>query len=181
MIAKFDNVSDLMSHYAAVQMRLNGPKPKPFVHQAALPLPPVVPEPEPEPEPEVPIVAPLVRMPVIAIAPHEVRISFEEVLALVCLHAGYHRREIFADRRTTHIVKSRQLLWALARKFCWHMSLPQIGRASGGKDHTTILHGCKKGVQDPSYPQLAQALEDLYEEKKKMAAESMALVEKEGV
>lgn len=179
MIAEFDNVSDLMSHYAAVQMRLNGPKPKPFVHKAALPLPPV--EPEPEPVPEAPIVAPLVRMPVIAIAPHEVRISFEEVLALVCLHAGYHRREIFADRRTAHIVKSRQLLWALARKFCWHMSLPQIGRASGGKDHTTILHGAKKGAFDPSYPQLAQALEDLYEEKKKIAAASVEVMETEGV
>jgi hypothetical protein len=182
MIAKFSTAEDLMAHYASVRARLHGPAPKVIIHPAALPLPPE-PEPEPEPEPIPPPPVPMVRTQVYALQPHEIRISFEEVIVLVCNHTQHHRREIFAPRRTKHICFSRQLLWALARKFCWHMSLPQIGRASGGKDHTTILHGCKKGEKHPDFEKLCQVLEKIYEEKHKHNNELIAQIEmeKEGV
>jgi len=180
MIAKFDSAADLMAHYAALRVRLRGPEPKPFVHASALPV-------EDEPTPVVviapPMPVPLVRMPVFLMAPHEIRISFEDVASLVCAKTKFHRREIFAPRRTHDICFSRQLLWALARRFCWHMSLPQIGRASGGKDHTTILHGCKRGEKHPDFVELCGVLEDLYEEKRRQNAAliEQAEMEKEGV
>jgi len=158
----FDSAADLMAHYDAVRMRLRGPAPKTIVFR-----PPPRVEPEPEPEPVAPpLPNPMIKISTFVATQGEIRISFEEVTALVCKHTDYHRREIFAARRHHHICYSRQLLWALARRFCWHMSLPQIGRVSGNRDHTTILHGCKKGVMHPLFNELCQVLENLYEEKR---------------
>ena len=173
MIAKFATADDLMAHYATVRARLHGPAPRVFVHPSALPPPP----PEPEPEPE--IVVPLMRMPVVIPLPHEVRIQFDEVVGLVCDHRGYHRREVFAERRVKHLCATRQIIWALARKFCWHMSLPQIGRSSGKKDHTTVLHGIKKGEIHPDFAKLCEVLERLYEEKQQVLGRALAQSEAE--
>jgi hypothetical protein len=180
MIAKFDTAADLMTHYASVRERLRGPTPKVVVHIAARSEPyEPAPELEPKPEPPRPFVPlPLVKMPQSVMSPNEIRIGFEEIAGLVCQKTGYHRREIFAPRRTHDICYSRQLLWALARRFCWHMSLPQIGKVSGKRDHTTILHGCKKGVKHPYYNELCQVLEELYEEKVRA---NEALMEQAGV
>ena len=157
MIAKFSNADDLMAHYATLRARLHGPAPKPFVFVPVDPPPP--PEPDPDPIPRV------VMMPPAAVKPESIRINFEEVVGLVCQHLGYERREIFAARRVHKLCFDRQLLWALASTHCPHMSLPQIGRASGGRDHTTVLHGRKKGVRHPEYEMLNRTLYTLYNEK----------------
>lgn len=184
MIAKFSSAADLMAHYAALKDRLRGPEPKPFVHAAALPKPGLVAKTVPEPVvvPAPPLL-PIIKMSTFVALPHEIRISFEEITIIVCAHTKFHRREIFAPRRTHDICYARQLLWALARKYCWHMSLPQIGRASGGKDHTTILHGCKKGEKHPLFNELCEVFENLYEEKRRANNEliAQAEMEKEGV
>lgn len=186
MIAKFATAEELMAHYAVVRARLRAPSTGPIVNMKAM-FPQKkkekVVEVKKEPVPEPKSATPMVRMPSVAINPNDVRITFEEVTALVCLRTGYHRREIFAPRRKQDLCFSRQLAWALARKFCNHMSLPQIGRASGGRDHTTILHGCKKGVNHPAYQILNDELEEMYNQK---FAANLALIEqaelkKEGV
>jgi chromosomal replication initiator protein len=51
--------------------------------------------------------------------------------------------ELRAKRRTKNIVLPRQVAMYLSRKLT-NMSLPEIGNAFGGKDHTTVLHSCKK-------------------------------------
>ena len=163
MIAKFSTAEDLMAHYATVRARLHGPALKVTV---MLPLP----EPEPEPvEPAIPE-APIAIMTVEPVHPDSIRVNFDEVVALVCKHLGYERRGIFADRRMHKLCFDRQLLWALAYRHCPHLSLPQIGRASGGKDHTTVLHGRRKGVNHPDYETLSQTLQNLYEEKMRVNA-----------
>jgi hypothetical protein len=159
MIAKFSTAEDLMAHYATVRARLHGAPPKVVIHPAALP-----PLPEPEPEPPQAI-APVFVPPPIVVQPHEIRINFEDVVALICSHLGYQRRELFANRRFHKLCFDRQLMWALAHRHCLHMSLPQIGRASGGKDHTTVLHGRKRGLTHPDYELLSRALTNLFEEK----------------
>lgn len=165
MIAKFTTADDLMAHYATVRTRLHGPAPKVVVHVAA--LPPLPPKPELEPEP---IEPPLPELPkffvhVSPVNPESIRISFDEVVELVCNELGYTRSGIFANRRIHKLCFDRQMLWALAYKHCLHLSLPQIGRASGGRDHTTVLHGRKQGVKHPEFDRLDQTLKRLLEEK----------------
>jgi chromosomal replication initiator protein len=48
-----------------------------------------------------------------------------------------------AKRRTRSIARPRQVAMALAKELTNH-SLPEIGDAFGGRDHTTVMHGCKK-------------------------------------
>ncbi len=52
-----------------------------------------------------------------------------------------------SKRRTKAIIQPRQIAMYLARNLT-HLSLPEIGKAFGGKDHTTILHAVKKVEKD---------------------------------
>ena len=51
--------------------------------------------------------------------------------------------DLLGPRRTRDIAVARQVVMYLARDLT-DMSLPQIGQALGGRDHTTIMHGCDK-------------------------------------
>ena len=46
-------------------------------------------------------------------------------------------------RRNRQIARPRQLAMALAKELT-SLSLPEIGDAFGGRDHTTVLHACRK-------------------------------------
>jgi len=48
-----------------------------------------------------------------------------------------------SKRRSRSIARPRQLAMALAKELTSH-SLPEIGDAFGGRDHTTVLHACRK-------------------------------------
>jgi len=51
--------------------------------------------------------------------------------------------ELVGKRRTRDVAIARQVAMYLARDLT-DMSLPQIGEAMGGRDHTTVMHGCNK-------------------------------------
>ena len=51
--------------------------------------------------------------------------------------------EMHSKRRTRALVRPRQIAMSLAKELT-SMSLPDIGTAFGGKDHTTVLHACRK-------------------------------------
>lgn len=51
--------------------------------------------------------------------------------------------ELRSKKRTRNIVLPRQIAMYLSRQLT-AQSLPEIGNAFGGKDHTTVLHSCKK-------------------------------------
>lgn len=51
--------------------------------------------------------------------------------------------EITSERRSVWIARPRQMAMALAREFT-RASLPRIGNAFGGKDHTTVLHAVRR-------------------------------------
>ncbi len=55
--------------------------------------------------------------------------------------------DLKANRRTKNIVLPRQIAIYLARQLT-NLSLPELGEAFGGKDHTTILHSYKKIDKD---------------------------------
>ncbi|MEM1434064.1 MAG: chromosomal replication initiator protein DnaA [Pseudomonadota bacterium] len=51
--------------------------------------------------------------------------------------------DLLSKRRSRSIVRPRQMAMALSREFTQN-SLPDIGQAFGGKDHTTVMHACNK-------------------------------------
>jgi len=51
--------------------------------------------------------------------------------------------DLLSARRSRTITRPRQLAMALAKQLTTH-SLPEIGEAFGGRDHTTVLHACRK-------------------------------------
>jgi chromosomal replication initiator protein len=51
--------------------------------------------------------------------------------------------DITAARRTRSVARPRQIAMALSKELTSH-SLPEIGAAFGGRDHTTVLHACRK-------------------------------------
>jgi chromosomal replication initiator protein len=51
--------------------------------------------------------------------------------------------DLHSKRRNRKIARPRQLAMALAKELT-SLSLPEIGDAFGGRDHTTVLHACRK-------------------------------------
>ncbi len=51
--------------------------------------------------------------------------------------------DLLSVRRTRSITRPRQMAMALAKELTQH-SLPEIGDAFGGRDHTTVMHACRK-------------------------------------
>ncbi|MDJ0881718.1 MAG: chromosomal replication initiator protein DnaA [Gammaproteobacteria bacterium] len=51
--------------------------------------------------------------------------------------------DLLSSRRTRSITRPRQMAMAMAKQLTRN-SLPEIGNAFGGRDHTTVLHACRK-------------------------------------
>ncbi len=51
--------------------------------------------------------------------------------------------DLLSKRRNRSIARPRQVAMALAKELTNH-SLPEIGDAFGGRDHTTVMHACKR-------------------------------------
>ena len=51
--------------------------------------------------------------------------------------------DLLSKRRSRSITRPRQIAMSLAKELTSH-SLPEIGDAFGGRDHTTVLHACKQ-------------------------------------
>jgi chromosomal replication initiator protein len=71
------------------------------------------------------------------------KISIEHILQEVAAYFELRVDDLVGPRRHRHIARPRQICMYLARDLT-DMSLPQIGDALGGRDHTTIMHGCDK-------------------------------------
>ena len=65
------------------------------------------------------------------------------VLTETARYFGVTIEELTGKRRSRDIVVPRQVAMYLLRSEI-ELSLPQIGSHLGGRDHTTIMHGCKK-------------------------------------
>lgn len=66
-----------------------------------------------------------------------------ELVDLVSGVTGVSLYDIYSQRRSFRIVKARQIVMWLCRRFS-SKSLPDIGRRLEGRDHTTVLHGANK-------------------------------------
>jgi len=73
--------------------------------------------------------------------------------------------DLLSDRRHRAIARPRQIAMALSKELTTH-SLPEIGQAFGGRDHTTVMHACKQitklrsenGAFDEDYKHLVRIL-----------------------
>ncbi len=87
------------------------------------------------------------------LALHEKQVSIDNIQRTVAEYYKIKVADLLSKRRTRSVTRPRQLAMALAKELTNH-SLPEIGDAFGGRDHTTVLHACKKIVElkesDPS-------------------------------
>jgi chromosomal replication initiator protein len=70
-------------------------------------------------------------------------ISVDMVQKEVVVYFNIALPDLKTKKRNKNVVLPRQIAMYLARKLTTH-SLPEIGAAFGGKDHTTVLHAYKK-------------------------------------
>lgn len=70
-------------------------------------------------------------------------ITIENIQKTVAEYYKIRTSDLLSNRRSRSITRPRQLAMALSKELTNH-SLPEIGAAFGGRDHTTILHGCRK-------------------------------------
>jgi chromosomal replication initiator protein len=71
------------------------------------------------------------------------KVTMEHILSQVASHFGLRVDDLIGPRRPRAIARPRQIAMFLARELT-DMSLPRIGQALGGRDHTTVMHGCDK-------------------------------------
>ncbi len=75
--------------------------------------------------------------------------------------------KIKGDKRTSDIVLPRQIAMYIIREKT-NLSLPEIGKEMGGKNHTTVLHSIKKIEESIKQdPQIAKIVAELIENIKK--------------
>lgn len=69
--------------------------------------------------------------------------SPKQIIEEVALYYGIQQTDITGKRRSKDIVMPRQIAMYLLRSEL-ELSFPQIGGHLGGRDHTTVMHGCEK-------------------------------------
>jgi len=70
-------------------------------------------------------------------------VTIENIQKTVAEYYKIRVADLLSKRRNRSIARPRQMAMALCKELTNH-SLPEIGDAFGGRDHTTILHGCRK-------------------------------------
>jgi chromosomal replication initiator protein len=77
------------------------------------------------------------------IAAQEKLVTIDNIQKTVAEYYNIKMSDLLSKRRTRSVVRPRQLAMALAKELTNH-SLPEIGDAFGGRDHTTVLHACRQ-------------------------------------
>lgn len=77
------------------------------------------------------------------IAIQDRQIGIENIQKVVVEYYKIRMSDLHSKKRNRSIARPRQVAMALAKELTNH-SLPEIGNAFGGRDHTTVLHACRK-------------------------------------
>ena len=70
-------------------------------------------------------------------------VTIENIQKTVADYYQVRVADLLSKRRSRSVARPRQVAMALAKELTSH-SLPEIGGAFGGRDHTTVLHACKR-------------------------------------
>lgn len=71
------------------------------------------------------------------------QITIENIQKTIAEYYKIRVADLLSKRRSRSVARPRQVAMALAKELTSH-SLPEIGDAFGGRDHTTVLHACRK-------------------------------------
>ena len=74
---------------------------------------------------------------------HDRLITPDIIKKAVCEFYQLRDADLISKRRVRSIARPRQMAMALCKELT-ELSLPEIGQAFGGRDHTTVLHACRK-------------------------------------
>lgn len=89
------------------------------------------------------------------------QVSVDNIQKTVAEYYKIKISDLLSRRRNRAVARPRQVAMALAKELTSH-SLPEIGDAFGGRDHTTVLHACRKVAE------LRQTNADLAEDYKNL-------------
>jgi len=70
-------------------------------------------------------------------------VTIENIQKVVAEYYKIRVADLLSPRRSRTITRPRQTAMSLAKELTSH-SLPEIGNAFGGRDHTTVMHACRK-------------------------------------
>lgn len=83
------------------------------------------------------------------------QVSIDNIQRTVAEYYKIRLSDLLSKRRNRSIARPRQMAMALAKELT-HQSLPEIGDGFGGRDHTTVLHACRKIVElKETHPEVA--------------------------
>jgi chromosomal replication initiator protein len=71
------------------------------------------------------------------------QVSVDNIQRTVADYYKIKVAEMYSKKRSRNVARPRQMAMALAKELT-QLSLPDIGEAFGGRDHTTVLHACRK-------------------------------------
>lgn len=74
------------------------------------------------------------------------QVSIENIQRTVAEYYKIKIADLLSKSRARSVTRPRQLAMALSKELTRH-SLPEIGDAFGGRDHTTVIHACRKVVE----------------------------------
>ncbi|UTM57330.1 chromosomal replication initiator protein DnaA [Photobacterium sp. CCB-ST2H9] len=77
------------------------------------------------------------------LALQEKLVTIDNIQKTVAEYYKIKMADMLSKRRSRSVARPRQMAMALAKELTNH-SLPEIGDAFGGRDHTTVLHACRK-------------------------------------
>jgi chromosomal replication initiator protein len=73
------------------------------------------------------------------------QVSIDNIQRIVAEYYKIKVSDMYSKKRSRTVARPRQMAMALAKELT-QLSLPDIGDAFGGRDHTTVLHACRKIV-----------------------------------
>lgn len=77
---------------------------------------------------------------------HERLVTIQNIQKTVAEYYKIRVSDLHSKDRSRVVARPRQVAMALAKELTTH-SLPEIGDAFGGRDHTTVLHACRKVLE----------------------------------
>jgi len=77
------------------------------------------------------------------ISEEEKPVTVDLIQKAVCEYFGLKIHDIKAKKRTKEIANARQIAMYISKQLT-HLSLSEIGRYFGGKDHATVIYACRQ-------------------------------------